>query len=122
MIALVPIYPYSCHPDDVMLAQEAMHQRYVFSDVQMRGYYPAYTLKEWARKGYHIQMEADDAETVRNGCADYVGFSYYMSNAVKHDASGVDDPITGFDGVVKNPHVGASDWGWQIVRWGCAIR
>lgn len=114
MIAMVPVYPFSCHPDDVVLAQESMHQRYVFSDVQMRGYYPAYTLKEWARKGYDIQMEADDAETLRQGCADYVGFSYYMSNAVKTDASGVDDPITGFEGVVKNPHVKASDWGWQI--------
>ncbi len=29
------------------------------------------------RVGYQIQMEADDAETLRNGCADYVGFSYY---------------------------------------------
>ncbi len=49
MIAMVPVYPFSCHPDDVMLAKEAMHQRYVFSDVQMRGYYPAYALKEWER-------------------------------------------------------------------------
>jgi len=37
-----------------------------------------------------------------------------MSNAVDTKASGVDDPITGFDGVVPNPHVKASDWGWQI--------
>ncbi|MGP2445046.1 6-phospho-beta-glucosidase [Pantoea ananatis] len=114
MIAMVPVYPFSCHPDDVMLAQEAMHQRYVFSDVQMRGYYPAYALKEWARKGYHIDMEPEDGETLRNGCADYVGFSYYMSTAVQTRASGVDDPITGFEGTVKNPHVKASDWGWQI--------
>lgn len=114
MIAMVPIYPFSCHPDDVMLAHEAMHQRYVFSDVQMRGHYPAYTLKEWARKGYEITMAPEDAETLRNGCADYLGFSYYMSNAVQTNASGVDDPVTGFEGVVPNPHVKASDWGWQI--------
>lgn len=114
MIAMVPIYPFSCHPDDVLLAQTAMHQRYVFSDVQMRGAWPAYALKEWAQKGYHITMHPDDAQTLREGCCDYIGFSYYMSAAVHAQASGVEDPITGFDGVLPNPHVKASDWGWQI--------
>jgi len=114
MIAMVPVYPFSCHPDNVMFAQEAMHRRYVFSDVQMRGYYPAYVLHEWARKGYHIEMEAGDEETLRNGCCDYVGFSYYMSNAVQANAKGEGDAITGFEGSVPNPHVKASDWGWQI--------
>ena len=114
MIAMVPIYPFSCHPDDVMFAQEAMHRRFVFSDVQMRGYYPSYTLQEWARKGYHIEMQPGDEEILRNGCCDYIGFSYYMSNAVQADAKGQGDSITGFEGSVPNPHVKASDWGWQI--------
>ena len=39
MLACVPFYPYSCKPDDVMYAVEAMHQRYLYTDVQMRGYY-----------------------------------------------------------------------------------
>ncbi|MFD1803790.1 6-phospho-beta-glucosidase [Mixta tenebrionis] len=114
MIAMVPVYPFSCHPDDVMFAQEAMHRRYVFSDVQMRGYYPAYVLQEWARKGYQIEMEAGDEEALRNGCCDYIGFSYYMSNAVQANAEGEGASITGFEGSVPNPHVKASDWGWQI--------
>lgn len=114
MIAMVPVYPFSCHPDDVMFAQEAMHRRYVFSDVQMRGYYPAYTLHEWARKGYHIEMEAGDEEILRNGCCDYIGFSYYMSTAVQANTKGEGASITGFEGSVPNPHVKASDWGWQI--------
>ncbi|WP_163277034.1 family 1 glycosylhydrolase, partial [Klebsiella aerogenes] len=42
MLACVPFYPYSCKPDDVMYAVEAMHQRYLYTDVQMRGYYPSY--------------------------------------------------------------------------------
>ena len=114
MIAMVPLYPWSCHPDDVMLAQEAMRERYLFSDVHMRGHYPSYILNEWARKGYHIEMQQEDAETLREGCADYIGLSYYMSNAVQASAKGSGSAVSGFEGSVPNPHVKASDWGWQI--------
>ncbi|WP_158783945.1 6-phospho-beta-glucosidase [Pantoea sp. BAV 3049] len=114
MIAMVPLYPWSCHPDDVMLAQEAMRERYLFGDVHMRGYYPSYILNEWARKGYHIEMQQGDAETLREGCADYIGLSYYMSNAVQANAQGSGSAVSGFEGSVPNPHVKASDWGWQI--------
>ncbi|BES82922.1 6-phospho-beta-glucosidase [Pectobacterium araliae] len=116
MLALVPLYPWSCHPDDVMFAQEAMRERHLFGDVQLRGYYPSYILKEWARKGYQIDMHPEDEQTLRDGCTDYLGFSYYMSNAVQLAAKGrkTEDAIAGFDGGVKNPHVKASEWGWQI--------
>lgn len=114
MIAMVPLYPFSCHPDDVMLAQEAMRERYLFGDVHMRGYYPSYILNEWARKGYHIEMENEDVQVLREGCADYIGLSYYMSNAVQDTAEGTGSAVSGFEGSVPNPHVKASDWGWQI--------
>jgi 6-phospho-beta-glucosidase len=51
----------------------------------MRGEYPAYALKNWERKGYDIKMELEDAQILKKGCCDYVGFSDYMSNAVKAD-------------------------------------
>ncbi len=114
MIAMVPLYPWSCHPEDVMFAQEAMRERFLFSDVHMRGYYPAYILNEWARKGYDIAMLPEDARTLREGCADYIGLSYYMSNAVQAHAQGSGSAVSGFAGSVPNPHVKASDWGWQI--------
>lgn len=114
MISFVPLYPFSCHPDDIMYAQESMHDRYLFGDVHMRGEYPAYALKEWERKGYHIEMAPEDAQTLKEGCCDYVGFSYYMSNAVKADQVAAGNGITGFAGSVPNPYVKASDWGWQI--------
>lgn len=116
MLALMPLYPWSCNPDDVMFAQEAMRERHLCGDVQLRGYYPAYILKEWAAKGYRIEMRPGDEQILREGCADYLGFSYYMSNAVQYAArdqtSG--DAIAGFNGSVKNPYLNASEWGWQI--------
>lgn len=43
MLSFVPVYPYSCHPDDVMLATEAMRNRWFFGDVHVRGAIPHYT-------------------------------------------------------------------------------
>lgn len=114
MISFVPLYPYSCNPDDMMYSAESMHDRFLFGDVHVRGEYPSYALKEWVRKGYNIEMAPEDAQILKEGCADYVGFSYYMSNAVKADQVGTGKGLTGFAGSVPNPHVKASDWGWQI--------
>ena len=83
MLAMVPLYPYSCNPDDVMFAQESMRERYVFTDVQLRGYYPSYVLNEWERRGFNIKVEDGDLDVLREGTCDYLGFSYYMTNAVR---------------------------------------
>ena len=114
MLAYVPVYPYSCNPEDMMLSVEAMHDRYVFGDVHCRGYYPSYAIKDWERKGYNIKMEESDAQILKEGCVDYIGFSYYMSAAVKADNEAAGDGMSGYSKAVKNPYVKASDWGWQI--------
>ncbi|BCZ48943.1 6-phospho-beta-glucosidase [Clostridium gelidum] len=114
MLAYVPIYPYSCNPEDMMLSVEAMHDRYVFGDVHCRGYYPSYAIKDWERKGLRIKMEDGDAEILKEGCVDYIGFSYYMSAAVRADNESAGDGMSGYSKAAKNPYVKASDWGWQI--------
>ena len=60
MCSFVPFYPYSCDPDDVMVALESMHERYHFLDVQIRGHYPAYSLRDWERKGIVIDIQPED--------------------------------------------------------------
>ncbi|MGI8386219.1 6-phospho-beta-glucosidase [Robertmurraya sp. P23] len=115
MVSFVPIYPFSCHPDDMMLQVESMHDRWFFADVHARGHYGAYALKEWERKGYNIKMEPEDAQILADGTVDYIGFSYYMSDAVKSGVNQVDEnDVVGSSSSVKNPFVKASDWGWQI--------
>lgn len=117
MVSHVPIYPYSSNPEDVMLSEEYMRDRYFFPDVQVRGYYPSYALKEFERKGYNIVMEDGDDEILRKGIVDYLGFSYYMSTTVKSgevasDASDVTNG--GLPHGVENPYIKSSDWGWAI--------
>ena len=114
MIAFVPLYPYSCNPDDIMYALEAMHDRYFFADVMARGEYPSYARKEWERKGYKIKIEPNDNEILKKGTSDYIGISYYMSNAVQAGKAGDGKGVNGFAGSVDNPYIRKSDWGWQI--------
>ncbi|MEB2271125.1 6-phospho-beta-glucosidase BglA [Bacillus safensis] len=117
MVSHVPIYPYSSNPEDVMLAEEYMRQRYFFPDVQVRGYYPSYALNEFEREGYHIPFEEGDEESLRKGKVDYLGFSYYMSTTVKSDtvSDHNGDIVNGaLPHGVDNPYIKSSDWGWSI--------
>ncbi|WP_203263593.1 6-phospho-beta-glucosidase [Streptococcus uberis] len=117
MIAMVPIYPFSCRPEDVLLASQAMHDRWFFCDVQVRGHYPAYALKMFERKGFNIQITEEDKAILANGKVDYIGFSYYMTNVVDSqkemaDLSKTIEASNPYN--VKNPFIKESDWGWAI--------
>lgn len=59
-------------------------------------------------------MDPEDAAILKEGTVDYVGFSYYMTNAVKADVVREGNGLDGFPGSVSNPFVKKSDWGWQI--------
>ncbi|WP_414055858.1 6-phospho-beta-glucosidase [Macrococcus equi] len=116
MVSHVPVYPYSCDPKDIMAAEIANRERFFFPDVQVRGKYPAYALKELERIGVTLPIEPGDEEILMNGTVDYLAFSYYMSTAVKHDA--VSEPTSilngGLKGGIDNPYLQSSDWGWTI--------
>lgn len=97
-----------------MYSALAMHDRYLFGDVHVRGEYPSYILREWERKGFSIKQEKEDAEILRQGKVDFVGLSYYMTNAVKANNIAEGNGLDGFPGSISNPYVQKSDWGWQI--------
>lgn len=117
MVSHVPIYPYSCNPADIMAAEEAMHQRFFFADVHVRGYYPTYALKEFEREGYQIDIRDEDLAVLKEGTVDYIGFSYYMSTVVKADVNNdnLGNVVNGgLPNSVENPYIESSDWGWAI--------
>ncbi|CRH18536.1 6-phospho-beta-glucosidase A [Carnobacterium maltaromaticum] len=114
MIAMCPIYPLSCKPEDMMMSVSAMHKRYWFTDVHVRGYYPAYLEKYFQRKGFNLDITVEDKLLLLEGCVDYIGFSYYMSFTTESKS---DNPQYDYDeskDLVRNPYVQVSDWGWQI--------
>lgn len=116
MVSHVPVYPKTGDPANVFLAEETMRMRYFFPDVQVRGYYPNYSLKEFERNGIEIPFLDGDEEILKNGKVDYLGFSYYMSTMVDKD-----EPIKvsnkvhgGVPHEVENEYIERSDWGWAI--------
>ncbi|AYW47966.1 6-phospho-beta-glucosidase [Tetragenococcus osmophilus] len=117
MLAYVPIYPYSCNPDDMMASVKVMNRRFFYNDVHARGEIPDYTLKEWERKGYNIEYTQEDLQTLKEGIVDYIGFSYYMSGTVSTlpdvKAQG-NVPEYPNAKMVDNPYIEKSDWGWPI--------
>ena len=116
MMAYVPVYPYSCNPEDLMAAVKVMDRRFFYSDIHARGVVPNYAKKYWEEKGYHIELSPEEEADLAAGTVDYIGFSYYMSTAVTTLPDVKGDAITDFPGakIVSNPYVSASDWGWQI--------
>jgi len=116
MLSFVPIYPYSCHPDDIMLATEAMRNRWFFGDVHAKGVIPNYIKKYWERKGLEIEYTEEDEKILKEGTVDYIGFSYYMSMAISSKEAEGKEPYGSHlnSMIVKNPHIKASDWEWQI--------
>lgn len=116
MIAMVPIYPCSCRPADMVLSVQEMHMRYFFSDIHCRGHYPGYAKKLLERKGYTIEMGEDDEKILAEGTVDYIGFSYYMTNVVNSQSHmDVSEKIEASSPyTVENPYAQATEWGWTI--------
>lgn len=113
MIAKSAIYPYTCNPEDVLLAQQGERATLFFSDVQVRGYYPSYIKSFIKENNIVINMEDGDEDILRQYTVDYIGFSYYMSTAVSKEES-KDKSSGNLSSGVKNPYLKSSDWGWQI--------
>lgn len=113
-IAMCPIYPATCDPRDVLMAHKAMEKRYYYADVHVRGAYPPNIEALWKRKGFDMDVTDEDLAVLRGGTVDYIGFTYYMSFAVSHDTSTPHFDYDEMRDLVRNEHVPASDWGWQI--------
>ena len=121
MVAYIPSYPMTCRPEDVLESIFFNHEKEFFLDVQCRGYYPAYKLKEYERNGIALKTEDADAEIIKEGTVDYIGFSYYNSTVSTIDENA--EKTTGNQIVVvnKNKYLKQTEWGWAIDPVGLRI-
>ena len=122
MIASRAVYPYSCNPDDVFLAQKMERfATYYCGDVQVRGAYPSWAPRLWAERGISITQEPGDPEILAAGKVDFYTFSYYKSSTVSSDPSVPVNPGNPFYDDAKNPYLPVTDWGWYVdpkgLRW-----
>lgn len=121
MLAGGSTYPNTPNPKDVMKALEKDRENYFFIDVQARGYYPNYALREFDRKGIQIPFADGDIELLKNYPVDFVSFSYYASRLTSADESLNNKTEGNVFATLKNPYLSASEWGWQIDPLGLRI-
>lgn len=121
MLAAGNTYANTCHPEDVWRSIEKDRENYFFIDVQSRGEYPAYALKQLEREGVKIPFVKGDKELLQTYTVDFISFSYYSSRLVSANPD-VNKMTEGnvFD-TLKNPYLEASEWGWQIDPLGLRI-
>ena len=114
MIAHMTTYPYTCNPDDILLAQKKNQlANDLCGDVQVRGEYPFFAKRYFEENNIVLDITEEDKKILKEGTVDYYTFSYYMSNC--ESALGDEDKTSGnLLGGIKNPYLEASDWGWQI--------
>ena len=118
MLARMEAYPETCNPQDVLASVKADEMNFFYTDVQIRGEYPAYMDSFFEENGIVIDVQEGDRDILREGTVDFLSFSYYMSMVV-----GESKEETGGNlfGSIKNPYLKASDWGWQIDPVGLRI-
>ena len=121
MLAAGAYYPYTCNPEDVWDSRKSDRENYFFIDVQSRGEYPAYALKEMERNGIQIEMEPGDAALLKEHTVDFISFSYYSSRVSTTDNELLEQTAGNIFASVKNPYLQASEWGWQIDPLGLRI-
>lgn len=120
MLAAGANYPYDCNPADVFESRRRDRESYFLTDVQSRGEYPAYFLKDLERKGVTLVTEPGDFELLKEHTVDFVSFSYYSSRVATVNKDHLETDGNLFASV-KNPYLDASAWGWQIDPLGLRI-
>lgn len=119
MLAAGAYYPYSCNPKDVLKAQKEAQKSFFFIDVQARGYYPNYALKEFENNHFVIPYKDGDIQLLHDNTVDFVSFSYYQTRTVSATKENTSEG--NIIGSVENPYLSSSQWGWQIDPLGLRI-
>ncbi|AMC93965.1 6-phospho-beta-glucosidase [Erysipelothrix larvae] len=114
MLAAGQYYPYTSNPEDVFEAHLKNRDNLFFVDVQARGEYPSYALKEMKRLGITLDIHEGDEALLRENTVDFISFSYYSSRTASVDPQLQGSTSGNIFASVKNPYLKASEWGWQI--------
>ncbi|MGJ3508405.1 glycoside hydrolase family 1 protein [Enemella sp. A6] len=119
MIIAMPAYPLTPDPADVWAARQIEHDNFAFGDVHCFGEYPGYFKRKLRELGVELEITDQDREDLKH-TVDFVSFSYYVSICATADPNAEKGAGNIFAGV-PNPHLEASEWGWQIDPVGLRI-
>ncbi|KJE28966.1 aryl-phospho-beta-D-glucosidase BglH [Geobacillus kaustophilus] len=118
MVTYLTTYPATCRPEDALANVQAKELLVdFFFDVFARGAYPCYVTNRLEKKGIVLPLEEGDEPLLREQTVDFLSFSYYQSQIVRHQEQ--DERI--IKGLESNPHLPKTKWGWAIDPIGLRI-
>lgn len=121
MLAAGDTYPWTCAPADVWEAKVMDRENYFFTDVQMRGSYPAWAWQYFKTRNIQLEMTEEDLEIMKQYPCDFLAFSYYSSSLTSADPAMAEKTEGNLFPTLINPHLEVSEWGWQIDPVGLRI-
>lgn len=107
-------YPNSSDPADIMGNERFQQKMLFYADVQCRGEYPGYKLKELETLNIELPIQEGDLEALKAGTVDFISFSYYLTHVCGEKTQGILKGLNGLETGYKNPHLKRSEWGWAI--------
>jgi len=121
MLGAGKAYPNTCNPADVWAAYNVDRGDYLFTDVQVRGYYPSYSKRFFKEKNIELEIQKDDLDILRENTVDFISFSYYSSRVASADPNKKSATEGNIVPTLKNPYLEVSEWGWQKDPMGLRI-
>lgn len=107
-------YPNSSNPEDIMGNERFQQKMLFYADVQCRGEYPGYKLKELEELKFELPIQSGDLEALKKGTVDFISFSYYLTHVCGANTQGILKGLNGLETGYKNPHLKRTQWGWAI--------
>lgn len=114
MMAGMCTYPLTPDPKDIMENYKYFQDIFCYAtDTMIRGKYPSFAKRMWKEDEVNIEITHQDLIDLKEGAAEFLGFSYYMSQCRTTHEDGVSIKGNIFTGY-ENPYLQKSEWGWQI--------
>lgn len=107
-------YANTTHPEDAFEALSDQRNTFFFTDVMVRGHYPAYIERFFKDNDIAIEKHEEDEKILQENLVDFVALSYYMSSVSARPETEGEKVAGNIMSSLKNPYLEASDWGWQI--------
>ncbi|WP_419513158.1 glycoside hydrolase family 1 protein [Lactobacillus kimbladii] len=107
-------YPATCSPEDNLANQDFQKEMLFYADVQARGAYPKFKLKELEREKINLPFRSNDKKILSDGKVDFISFSYYMTHTCGVRTKGVIRGLNGLETGYINRYLKKSEWGWPI--------
>ncbi|MFD1406237.1 glycoside hydrolase family 1 protein [Robinsoniella peoriensis] len=119
------VYAEKCKPEDVLAAQNYNAIRnWLYLDVAVYGTYNHLVWSYLEERGACPEFSEGDAEALKNGHPDFIGFNYYASatvrenNEMENDGEPSDQQSGGGEAGIymscSNPYLAKTEFGWEV--------